>query len=99
MLSGLGVAAGAGMVAALVVGRRANDLDGLDDRDFAGRETQFDRGRRANAAAFATGSLGAVLLAAGVAMIVIGAKRRDTRTAVTPVVGRGLAGVGVGGRF
>lgn len=99
VLSGLGVAAGAGMVAALVVGRRANDLDGLDDRDFAGREAQFDRGRRANTAAFATGTFGAVLLAAGVAMIVVGAKRRDTRTAVTPVVGRGLAGVGVGGRF
>lgn len=99
VLSGLGVAAGAGMVAALVVGRRANDLDGLDDRDFAGREAQFDRGRRANTAAFATGTLGAVLLAAGVAMIVVGAKRRDPRSAVTPFVGRGLAGVGVGGRF
>lgn len=99
VLSGLGVAAGAGMVAALVVGRRANDLDGLDDRDFAGREAQFDRGRQANTAAFATGTLGGVLLAAGIAMIVVGAKRRDTRTAVTPVLGRGLAGIGVGGRF
>jgi hypothetical protein len=99
VLAGLGVAAGAGMVAALVVGRRANDIEGLDDRDFAGRETQFNRGRRANIAAFATGALSGVLLAAGVAMLVVGAKRRPARTSLSPVVGRGLAGFAVGGRF
>ncbi len=99
VLAGLGVAAGAGMASALVIGRRANDIAGLDDRDLDGREQMFDRGRRANVAAFVTGTFGAACLAAGVAMLVIGAKRRDTRTAIAPVVSRGLAGVAVGGRF
>jgi hypothetical protein len=99
VLLGLGLVAGAGMTAALVIGKRANDLDGLADNELDARKERFDRGRHANAGAIAAGVLGAAFVAAGVALIVVGTKRRASRTAFAPVAGRGLAGFSVSGRF
>lgn len=96
---GLGVAAGAGMAAAMVVGSRANDLGGLADDALGKRETQFDRGRRANTGAIVAGVLGLALLATGAALVGVGAKRRARGVALTPSFGRGFAGASLGGRF
>jgi len=99
VLLGLGVVAGAGMTAALVEGGRANDLDEIADDNLDAREDLFDRGRRANVGAIVAGAIGAACLAAGTALVVIGAKRRSSRTALTPAVGRGFAGLTLVGRF
>ncbi|HWB78049.1 MAG TPA: hypothetical protein VG755_23955 [Nannocystaceae bacterium] len=90
---GLGILAGAGMTAALVVGKRANHIGGLDDYDYGSRKDTFDRGRAANAGAIAAGVIGIVCVATGVALLAVGAKRRNTRTAALPKIGRGIAGV------
>lgn len=96
---GLGILAGAGMTAALVVGKRANAIGGLDDYDYAGRKDKFDRGRAANAGAIAAGVVGIVCIATGVALLAVGAKRRNARTAALPKLGRGIAGVLTGRPF
>lgn len=90
---GLGILAGAGMTAALVVGKRANDIGDLDDYDYSGRKSTFDRGRAANAGAVAAGIVGIVCVATGIALITIGAKRRNARTAALPKIGHGIASV------
>lgn len=99
VLAGLGVLAGAGMTAALLIGRKANDIDGIEEQELAKRKAIFDRGRRANAGAIAGGVLGTVLVAAGVALLVVGAKRKARATAMAPLVGRSVAGVVFIGRF
>ncbi len=99
VMAGLGVIAGAGMTAALLVGRKANDIDGIAEQELAKRKAIFDRGRRANAGAIAGGVLGTVLVAAGVALLVVGAKRKARGTAMAPLVGRSVAGVVFIGRF
>jgi hypothetical protein len=80
VLIGLGVVGGAGMTAALVVGGRANDIGDIDDADVAARKETFDRGRAANTGAIAAGVVGLACLAAGIALVVVGVKRRPART-------------------
>lgn len=99
VLLGLGVVAAAGMTAALVVGNRANDIGGIDDQDFGAREDTFDRGRASNAGAIAAGVIGAACVASGIALLVVGMKRRSSRTAFAPMIGRGVAGLGFARRF
>jgi hypothetical protein len=95
----LGVAGFAGMGAGLAVGERANDIDDLPDDALAEREDRFDRGRRANAAAIALGVISPLLLGAGVALVVVGAKRKSKTSAVAPLVSPTLVGVSLSGRF
>lgn len=90
---GLGILAGAGMTAALVVGKRANRIGGLDDDDYDGRKDTFDRGRAANAGAIAAGVIGLVCVATGIALLSVGAKKRNARTAALPKIGHGIASV------
>lgn len=99
VLLALGVAAGAGMTAALVVGKRANGIGGIAETDYDARKERFDRGRAANAGAIAAGAIGLACLAGGVALLVVGSKRRASSTAAAPMVGRGLAGLAISGRF
>jgi hypothetical protein len=96
---GIGVLGLAGMTAAMVVGNRANDLGGVEPDDLDARENKFDRGRAANAGAIAAGVIGGAALAAGIALVVVGTKRRANTTAFAPMLGRGLAGLGFAGRF
>lgn len=90
MAIGLGLIAGAGMTAALVVGKSANDIGGVAEDDLAERKEVFDRGRSANAAAIATGVIAAACVATGIALVVVGSKRKTSRTAK---LGHALASV------
>jgi hypothetical protein len=96
---GLGVAAGAGLIASALVGRKSNSLGGLADTDLVGRQERFDRGRSANAGAIASAAIGVVALATGVALVVVGSKRRARSVAWQPLLERGTAGLGLSGRF
>jgi hypothetical protein len=99
VLVALGVAGFGGMGGALAVGEQANDIDDLAPDDLAGRESRFDRGRRANAAAIAMGVVSPLLLGAGVALLVVGAKRKGRAAAIAPVVSPRLVGASISGRF
>ncbi len=97
VMVGLGAGALAGLVATLVIGKQANDISGLEDNDMQGREDQFARGGRANAAAIAMGIVAPLLLGAGVALLVVGSKRRSARVSAAPSLGRhGVAWVLIG---
>jgi tetratricopeptide (TPR) repeat protein len=99
VLVGLGVGALAGMVPALVIGERENDIADLDPNDYEERGAQFEGGRRANRGAIAAGVLAGVFVGAGIALIVVGAKRRSAKTAFAPSIGPRGAGLSIHGRF
>jgi hypothetical protein len=99
VVTGLGVAAAGGLVASLVIGQRADDISGLDRADAEGRADQFARGDRANAAAIAMGIVAPVLLAGGIAMLVLGTKRRGARLGVAPALGPSGGSFALAGRF
>lgn len=96
VLLGLGVGAIAGLGATLSIGEKANDISGLDDDDFEGREAQYQRGAQANAAAVAMGVLAPLLIGGGIAMVLIGVKQRRTAKAALSFGPRGFA---ITGRF
>lgn len=77
VLVGTGTATAALLGAGLGIGARANDVDGLDPTDFAGRERQFDRGRMGNRLAIVGAVATPLLLGAGVALIIV-AKRKPS---------------------
>ena len=105
VVTGLGVGGLGVMAAGMVVGGQNNAIDDLPTNDLDTRASRFDQGRLGNALAIAGAAGGAVLLGAGVALLVIGAKRKreagggDASAAVVPVVGAGQLGLGVVGRF
>jgi hypothetical protein len=106
---GVAVGAGAAMLALLVAGAvRARSFErGFDDPargcslatpqgDCA---TLYSDGKAADAMATAGLIAAPVLLGAGVAMLVVGARRKRAATAFTPLLGRGLVGLGWQRRF
>jgi hypothetical protein len=97
----VGVGGLAMMGAGLAMGKRANDLSGVDADDIDGRRDQFDRGRTGNTLAIAGGVVGGVFAITGAVLVGIGASRakQSKRAAIAPWMGRGLVGVGVRGRF
>jgi hypothetical protein len=99
VLVGLGAGALAGMIPALVIGERENDIDDLAPDEFVERGERFDDGRRANRGAIAAGVLAGVFVGAGIALIVVGAKRRAAKTAIAPSIGPRGAGLSIRGRF
>lgn len=99
VLVGLGVGALAGMVPALVIGKRKNDIGDLEDDEYVERGERFDDGRAANRGAIAAGVLAGVFVGAGIALIVVGAKRRSAKTAIAPSIGPRSAGLSIRGRF
>jgi hypothetical protein len=100
-LMGLGVVGLAVMTGGLVMGKRANDLSGLEPGDIPGRRDQFDRGRVGNGMAIGGGVAGGVLLATGAVLLGIGLARRSKngRTAWAPMLGPRTAGLAISGRF
>ncbi len=96
---GLGVGAFAGMGAALGVANNANDISDLDDSDVEARGEQFDRGRAADKGAVAAAVIGGLLMGAGIALLVVGLKRRNARTAIAPAMGPRTVGLSIVGRF
>jgi hypothetical protein len=107
VLTGLGGGALGMMGAGLGIGAGANDIGDLDSDDLAAREARFDRGRLGNALGIAGGVGGAVLLGAGVALLVVGLKQKrragteavPARARVWPLVSPRVAGLGLSGRF
>jgi tetratricopeptide (TPR) repeat protein len=88
--SGYGMAAGA----------QANDISDVDPTDIDERRTQFDRGRSMNTIAIAGGVSAGVLIATGVALIVVGKKKgKESRVALTPWLAPNGGGLVTRARF
>ncbi|MCA9660268.1 MAG: hypothetical protein KC486_18135, partial [Myxococcales bacterium] len=105
VLLGLGGASLGVMTTGMILGVRANDIDALDPDNFADRREQFDRGRLGNTLAIAGGAAAGVTLISGAVLLAIGLKKQraaakeETSARVAPLLGPGLAGLSVGGRF
>jgi len=94
VLLGAGGATGVLLIAGVAMGAAADDFD--RSISMTEREKEFDRGRAGNALAIAGAVLTPVLLAAGIALVVVGSKRkRAARVAIAPTG----AGILLRGRF
>jgi hypothetical protein len=105
VLAGLGVAGLGVMVAGMVVGSQNDDISDLPTNDLTTRADRFRMGRLGNALAIGGGVGGAVLLGAGVALLVVGLKKKraagqDTAgVMVVPTFDATHLGIGLVGRF
>ena len=94
VLTALGGAAAIMTFTAVGIGAAANDVDDLRDdtpQDKQAREEQFERGRISNPIAIAGAVATPLLLAGGIALLVVGKKRQRARTAWTPAIAPGAA--------
>lgn len=92
------------MTAGLALGRRAEDLAGLDTNTAIERRTVLERGERANHLAIAGAVLGASLLAVGLPTLAVGLRRAgrerdEARRRLRPLLAPGRVGLAVEGRF
>ena len=96
-------AAGLGLLGAMIGGsvRGKNLRNDADDPMTPAEDIpQLDAdGKTANQLAIATGIIGGILLGGGVAMLVVGAKKRSQSVAWSPVLSPGFVGISSGGRF
>lgn len=106
VLTGLGAAGLGLMVGGMVMGQGANDISDIPSNDFTAREARFDRGRTGNLLAIVGGAGGAVLIGTGVALLVVGLKKKKeaggeeaAQARVVPNFGPDRVGVGLVGRF
>lgn len=100
VMLGLGAVAIGGLAASAVISENANDISDLDENDTEGRADRFAKGERANNAAIAMSVLAPLLVAGGVALLVVGAKRnKQRRVSFAPSVGGRFAGAVLSGRF
>jgi hypothetical protein len=105
VLTGLGVAGLGVMIGGMVIGAGNNSLADIPSNDLDARATRFDQGRLGNTLAIAGGAGGAVLLGAGVALLVVGlAKKRaagptEAQATLVPILDPTQAGLGLVGRF
>lgn len=103
VLVGVGVAGLGMMTGGFVLGSQANDLSTLEPSDLEGRREQFARGNLGNTLAIAGGAIGGVTLLAGAALLGVGLtkQRRAKResASLSPVLGPGIAGLSLRGRF
>jgi tetratricopeptide (TPR) repeat protein len=103
-LVGLGGVSLGVMIAGLVIGDAANDIDDFapheSDEDLEARRIQFDRGRQGNVMAIAGGVLGGIFVVGGSVLIAVG-RARGTRgnAQLRPVVSPTFAGMSLRGRF
>ncbi len=98
VLLGLGGAAAVVSLSGVIIGNAANDIGGLQDDDFAGREQKFSRGRAGNGMAIGGAIAAPLLLGAGVVLVVL-AKRRPRQDARAARVRGSLTPQGLGLRF
>ena len=102
---GLGAAGLATMIAGLVIGDGANDIDEIDPDDIEARRLQFDRGRSGNVMAIAGGVIGGIFVAGGSVLIALSRRRAtrgpDTRAPLTlrPSLGPTFGGLQLRARF
>lgn len=94
VLIGVGGATGAMLIAGAAIGAAADELDPSISK--GAREKQFDRGRAGNALAITGAVLTPVLLAAGIALVVVGSKRKRAAAVAIAPTGTGIL---VRGRF
>jgi hypothetical protein len=90
----------------MVMGQGANDIEDIPSNDFSAREARFDRGRTGNLLAIAGGVGGAVLIGTGVALLVVGLKKKKeagaeegAQATLVPTLAPDGVGVGLVGRF
>ena len=106
------IALGAGsfgmMGAGLALGSKNNDISDLPTNDLDARLSRYQRGRAGNAMAIAGSVAGSVLLGVGIALVVVGVKRKqalakeepaEPELGFTPMLGPDRLGVGLVGRF
>jgi hypothetical protein len=98
-LVGLGGAGLAVMIAGLIIGGSANDIDDLEPDEIEARRMRFDEGRSGNVMAIAGGVIGGVFAAGGTVLIVLGRRRTRNDVAVHPAFGPGFGGVHLRARF
>jgi hypothetical protein len=92
-------AAGVGLLTGgLVIGNKA-EQDYADGPTREERDDALAKGKRGNALAIAGGATAAVLLGAGIALIVVGKRRGPNKTAVAPAIGPESTGIALCGRF
>lgn len=103
---GLGVGGLGVMVTGMVLGSQNDDVSDLPTIDLETRAERFRTGRLGNALAIAGGVGGSVLVAAGVALIVVGLKKKraageheSARVMIAPDIAATRLGLGVVGRF
>ncbi|MEZ4382241.1 MAG: hypothetical protein R3A79_12895 [Nannocystaceae bacterium] len=105
VLIGMGGASLGMMTAGMVVGAQANDIDSLDPNNFNDRREQFDRGRLGNTLAIAGGAAAGVTIVSGAVLLALGLRKQraaakaSASAQLAPMLGPGIAGVRVGGRF
>jgi hypothetical protein len=106
VVTGLGIAGFGLMAGGMVIGQGANDIDDLPTNDVDARRSRFDKGRTGNALTIAGAAGGAVLLGTGVALLVIGIKKKKAAgeeqaptARLVPAFGPDHAGLVISGRF
>ncbi len=109
----VGVGGTALLTAGAVIGAQANDISGVPVSDLEARQAQFERGRMGNTMLIAGAAVGTLGIGAGVALLVIGVRRRDAARAqknaraegrrqevmVAPAFGGRDVGLVLSGRF
>ncbi len=103
VLVGVGVAGLGLMTGGLVLGAQANDLSTLEPTDIEGRRDQFARGNLGNSLAIVGGAIGGASLLAGALLLGIGVKKQRSAkresASIAPLLGPGIAGMSLSGRF
>ena len=105
VIGGLGVGGLAVMISGMVIGNKNDDISDLPTNDFDTRADRFRMGRLGNTLAIAGGVGGGVLLGAGVALLVVGLKKKRAAgqetagVTVVPIFDATQTGLGLAGRF
>jgi hypothetical protein len=96
---GVGVAGGVGIsVAGLSMARRAQ-TEWNDGPSMADRESARSKGTTGNTLLIVGGAAGGALVVTGLVLLGVGANKRKASTAFSPMLGPGLAGLTIEGRF
>ncbi len=102
---GAGLGIGAGVGAGVAARDRSDQVEAVFDGgnpeglDLDATRTLDEEGRRFETIQIAGAVVGGALAAGGVAMLVVGLRKKKMNTTVSSLLGPGLAGVTVGGRF
>ncbi len=106
VVTGIGVATGGAAIATGIISGQSNDFSGIPEDDFDERTAQIDYGYRMNTVAVANAIASGVLVAGGIALLLVGAKKKKqaneekgSSARLAPTFGPQGAGLVIRGRF